>query len=134
LTYLIYAIDRELIYPVSFEATIPPYMNHIQHTFPLISVLLDMLLIDHSYHSSTLRLDLAMVCAVSITYVGVLVFVWVNEGIWVYPFIGLLPDLAKVAFFAFGVFLVALVYYGGMITSGTLWRETKRVVKIKKVK
>lgn len=117
------------MYPKALEAIIPPYINHIQHTFPLISVLLDMILVDHSYHSANLRFDLAMTSAISITYIGLLVYIFTTQGMWVYPFIGLLPDAAKGAFFAFGVALAGVFYYGGMITSSKLWNQAKNQAK-----
>ena len=84
-------IDREMIYPKALETTLPPYMNHIQHSFPLISVLLDMLLIDHYTHPpKALRVDLLMVGGVTVAYMAMLVWVFATEGRWVYPFIGMM--------------------------------------------
>lgn len=70
-----------------------------------------------------------MTSAISLTYIGLLIYLYTTKGSWVYPFIGLLPDSAKVVFFAFGVILASLFYYGGMITSGRLWKQAKNKVK-----
>jgi hypothetical protein len=79
-----------MIYPKAFEAILPPYMNHIQHTVPLLSVFLDMLLIDHYSHPPTsLRVDLMMVGGVTVSYMCVVVWVFATEGRWIYPFIGM---------------------------------------------
>jgi len=125
----IYFVDRELIYPTSFEKYNPPYINHIQHTFPLISVLVDMMLVDHSYNIKTLRLDLAMIGSVSLAYMGMLFYVKFTQGVWVYPFIGLMNNTTKAIFFAVSVLLSWAFYFGGKVMSSWLWQKTKKAIK-----
>ncbi len=48
----IYAIDRDLIYPKINEKVIPSYQNHLVHTLPLFSALLDSFLTEHKYNKS----------------------------------------------------------------------------------
>eukprot|EP00026_Physarum_polycephalum_P016621 Phypoly_transcript_17569.p1 GENE.Phypoly_transcript_17569~~Phypoly_transcript_17569.p1 ORF type:complete len:251 (+),score=45.46 Phypoly_transcript_17569:59-754(+) len=126
----VYAIDREMIYPKAFEVHVPPYMNHIQHTVPLLSVLIDMFLIDHYTHPpKSLRLDLLMVGGVTVAYMCMLLWVFMTEGHWVYPFIELLPDWAKVLFFLFGMGLAWVFYFGGVYASSRLWQKTRKQSK-----
>jgi hypothetical protein len=45
----LYAIDRELIFPEIFDPLIPPFKNHIMHTLPLITALLDNYIKERQY-------------------------------------------------------------------------------------
>ena len=43
----IYIVDRKLIFPEELDRYFPPITNHMMHTTPLVSQLLEMLLIFH---------------------------------------------------------------------------------------
>lgn len=48
----IYAVDRNLIYSKLNEKVIPSYQNHLVHTLPLFSAVLDSFVTKHTYNES----------------------------------------------------------------------------------
>ncbi len=49
--WLIYFVDRKLIYPVILDSIVPDWQNHVMHTLPLASLLLESFLTKHKYPS-----------------------------------------------------------------------------------
>jgi hypothetical protein len=49
--WLIYFVDRNLIYPVILDSIVPHWQNHVMHTLPLASLLLESFLTKHRYPS-----------------------------------------------------------------------------------
>ncbi len=49
--WLLFFIDRELIYPARLDAVIPQWVNHVMHTVPLVTVLIDTRLNNHTYNT-----------------------------------------------------------------------------------
>ena len=49
--WLIYFVDRNLIYPVILDSIVPHWQNHVMHTLPLASLLLESFLTKHKYPS-----------------------------------------------------------------------------------
>ena len=43
----IYLVDRKLIFPVELDKYFPPITNHMMHTTPLVSQILELLLVFH---------------------------------------------------------------------------------------
>lgn len=115
LFWSVYYYDRELIYPKSWEATNPPHLNQIQHTFPAVSVIADMMLVDHSYSPHTLRLDLSLIASVSISYLCLLTYRKFTMGSWVYSFMDSMSDEVRLAFFIISVLLSFMFYFGGRV-------------------
>ena len=52
LFWALYFIDRELVFPTVLDPIIPPWINHIMHTLPLVTVLSEQYLVDHKYPSA----------------------------------------------------------------------------------
>ena len=59
----------------TLETLVPPFTNHVRHTFPLFFVFFDLFLVDHSYAPKSLKLDLALTGSISLLYMGVLLFI-----------------------------------------------------------
>ena len=49
LFWLIYAYDSELIYSKHLKSIIPSWQNHLQHTLPFITAIIDNCLFHHPY-------------------------------------------------------------------------------------
>jgi hypothetical protein len=45
----LYLFDRELIYPSRIDNVLPQLRNHLVHTTPIISIILDNLIKKHDY-------------------------------------------------------------------------------------
>ncbi len=102
-------------------------MNHIQHTVPIVSVIIDMCLVDHSYNSKELKLDLSLIAGVSVAYIGTILYARFNDGTWVYAFLSVLSDVAICAFFLVSLLLSFLFYFSGKFVSSWLWMQAKKI-------
>jgi hypothetical protein len=49
LFWAIWSVDRELVFPKIYDAIIPVWQNHVMHTLPLVTSIIDNYLVFHSY-------------------------------------------------------------------------------------
>jgi hypothetical protein len=52
--WALYFIDRDAIFPERLEKFVPPFRNHVMHTLPLITTLIESYLAKHAYPKSFL--------------------------------------------------------------------------------
>ncbi|KAK3862366.1 hypothetical protein Pcinc_031768 [Petrolisthes cinctipes] len=126
----LYAVDRELIFPVSMDAWFPGWLNHIMHTLPLLAVLVEMCLVNHRVvmgRKAFLPIIVAYGC-----YLSWLCYVAYSAGIWVYPVFEVLEFKVRCVFLAAlvlpNVFLVYLARKIHMV----IWGSSKNHKKGKK--
>lgn len=98
--WTIYLYDRELIFPASFDLTIPKYVNHLLHTTIVVTGL-ELYLKKVSY--PTRKSGIASCVSAGLAY-----FLWISYiksvvGYWPYPFMNLLTAPA------FGLFLLVVL-------------------------
>ena len=58
-------IDREMVFPKSFDLIIPNWANHVSHTIPLVTSLIDCYLVNHHYPSFYKGVALTLLFAIS---------------------------------------------------------------------
>ena len=118
----IYLVDRNLIWPVSFDSFIPKHQNHIMHTLPLIGVLIDMFVSRKTYGNSILTGYIPLFLA-TIGYTCWLIIIKHYTGHWVYPVFNVLSQTQLVLFFmAFNV-VGAIFYVLGKHLNAYLWKK-----------
>ena len=111
--WCLYAIDREMITPKAIEEFEPQWKSHVAHTLPLISVLLDINLIDHK--SGQNDKEMLLLCTVMLMYVATLFYLGFYKNDWVYPFIFEMSLLTKILFILSGCLIGIVYYYLGRI-------------------
>lgn len=104
----LYAIDRELIFPVGIERWYPIWLNHSTHTIILPIVVIENYLVDHKRREQNKALPL-------LSLVIVLYGVWVlylglATNHWVYPVLEVLNWPLRIAFLL-GSILTMFVFY-----------------------
>ena len=104
----LYAIDRELIAPKEIERFEPQWKLFIIHTLPLISVLLDINLSDHT--SGQNCLELLLMFTVSLMYLATIFFLGFYRNDWSYPFLSKM-NLQSRIFFAIASLIIGPIYY-----------------------
>lgn len=116
----LYAVDRELVYPLVLDKHIPVSLNHCWHTAPLILVLLETLVVFHRYPSNIG----AMVSnfLVSTLYIVWIVWVFTKASIWPYPFFKFIPLPGLPVFFAVNFFIVVMFYFLGKLFCYLGWK------------
>jgi hypothetical protein len=51
----IFFVNRDMIYPKPLDEAIPSWQNHVLHTFPILTGLLDSFFTKHTYSKSFLK-------------------------------------------------------------------------------
>ncbi|XP_043566024.1 uncharacterized protein LOC122559975 isoform X1 [Chiloscyllium plagiosum] len=99
--WILYAYDRELVYPEILDTIIPTWLNHAMHTVVLLLLMLELIVVQHHWpsHKGCLTV-LITFCSSYLVWV-----LWIRHrsAIWVYPILEVLSP------FGLGMFLTAAV-------------------------
>lgn len=117
----LYAIDRELIFPVWLEKIIPPWENHVMHTLPVASSLADSFLTHHRPQPVARAVKTCIL--INIAYTGSLIAWRQVDGHWVYPVFEHLSPGGIVAFIGAASLLTLLIYFAGAGLNAALWAK-----------
>ncbi|XP_029079490.1 LOW QUALITY PROTEIN: androgen-induced gene 1 protein [Monodon monoceros] len=129
--WIIYAYDREMIYPKLLDNFIPGWLNHGMHTTVLPFILIEMRTSHHAYPSRSS--GLAAICTFSVGYI--LWVCWVHQvtGMWVYPFLEHIGPGARILFFGSTTILMNFLYLLGEVLNSYIW-DTQRSMEEEKEK
>ncbi|KAJ3610819.1 hypothetical protein NHX12_022910 [Muraenolepis orangiensis] len=119
LFWMIFAYDRELVYPATIDAFFPPWMNHAMHTFVFPILLGEFLVQPHTY-PKTLH-GLAVLGVVGLSYLSWVIWVYLSVGVWVYPLLGLFSNGGLVGLFLFNMSMATLLYLLGEKLNCCVW-------------
>ncbi|KAM9809831.1 androgen-dependent TFPI-regulating protein [Syngnathus typhle] len=119
LFWALFAYDRELVYPATMDAFIPPWINHAMHTFVFPLLLGEFLVQPHAYPRT--KNALATLGLVGVGYLFWILWVHVKVGIWVYPLLGHFSAVGLLGFFCFNMSLVSLIYLLGDKLNSRMW-------------
>nr|XP_055248033.1 androgen-induced gene 1 protein isoform X1 [Gorilla gorilla gorilla] len=121
--WIIYAYDREMIYPKLLDNFIPGWLNHGMHTTVLPFILIEMRTSHHQYPSRSS--GLTAICTFSVGYI--LWVCWVHHvtGMWVYPFLEHIGPGARIVFFGSTTILMNFLYLLGEVLNNYIWDTQK---------
>ncbi|XP_032870910.1 androgen-dependent TFPI-regulating protein-like [Amblyraja radiata] len=120
--WILFTLDRSLVYPEALDKFIPLWVNHAVHTMVLPLVLLELFISRHRY--PTRRTGLLILGTISISYLLWVLWIYYAAGDWVYPLLGLFNQTGLVAFFSFSLLLVMLLYLLGEQLTLLVWGLT----------
>ncbi|XP_025239202.1 androgen-induced gene 1 protein isoform X1 [Theropithecus gelada] len=122
--WIIYAYDREMIYPKLLDNFIPGWLNHGMHTTVLPFILIEMRTSHHQYPSRSS--GLTAICTFSVGYI--LWVCWVHHvtGMWVYPFLEHIGPGARIIFFGSTTILMNFLYLLGEVLNNYIWDTQRR--------
>ncbi|XP_070600640.1 androgen-induced gene 1 protein-like [Erythrolamprus reginae] len=119
----LYAIDRELVYPIELDDINPDWLNHSMHTTILPLLFIELVICSHKYPPRWKGLlGLATFAGVYISWIF-----WIHHvaGIWAYPVLGVLGILGKAAFLSLAVCIMCIFYVLGEHLTKLLWARRK---------
>ncbi|KAK0149920.1 Androgen-dependent TFPI-regulating protein [Merluccius polli] len=125
LFWMIFAYDRELVYPATIDTFFPPWMNHAMHTF-VFPILLGEFLVQPHFYPKTQH-GLGALGVVGLSYLSwyvisyTVIWVYLSVGIWVYPLLGLFSNGGLVGLFLFNMSVVTLLYLLGEKLNCCVW-------------
>ncbi|XP_035028051.2 androgen-dependent TFPI-regulating protein [Hippoglossus stenolepis] len=121
LFWMIFAYDRELVYPATIDTFFPPWINHAMHTFVLPVLLGEVMLQPHIYPQ--MKHALAALGGVGLAYLSWIIWVYLSVGIWVYPLLGHFSTSGLLGFFFFNMSVVTLFYLLGDKLNSHVWSK-----------
>ena len=104
--WVIFAINRELVYPSFLDLYLPLLLNHACHTFIVVLILLDVLLIPRSRPVNLVAESLVVLLTV-VCYTTWIIWIRYHAGFWVYP---LMNQLTYTQFGLFILFQTGVMY------------------------
>ncbi|KAF7219606.1 androgen-dependent TFPI-regulating protein [Nothobranchius furzeri] len=132
LFWMIFAYDRELVYPATIDAFFPPWTNHAMHTFVLPVLLGEVLVQPHTFPQT--QHALAALGVVGLAYLSWIVWVYLSVGIWVYPLLRYFSPAGLLGFFCFNMSVVSLLYQLGDQLNSYVWSQTQSFACLKQFK
>ncbi|XP_059215635.1 androgen-dependent TFPI-regulating protein [Centropristis striata] len=121
LFWMIFAYDRELVYPATIDTFFPPWINHAMHTLVFPVLLGEVLVQPHVYPQT--KHALAALGGVGLAYLFWIIWVYLSVGIWVYPLLKHFSPAGLVCFFCFNMTVVTLLYVTGEKLNSHIWSK-----------
>ncbi|XP_033099702.1 androgen-dependent TFPI-regulating protein-like [Anneissia japonica] len=119
--WILYSIDRELIFPASFDAIFPSWLNHIMHSVIIPFLVIEMYIIRHSYPS---RKNGILGClAIGLSYLAWILFLGIVKNIWVYPVFRVISNAGFVAFILVSAVVLLCFYSVGQAIATKFWKN-----------
>lgn len=134
--WLLMTIDRDLVMPEAVDAFFPSWLNQIEHSYIMVFIVVEMILVYRKYPSQKSCLTgLTVFMAVYLAWVHVIKY---NTDKWVYPILNVLPFYQRILFFAFCLSVPVSFYFLGNFLNNIIWSKSritsKNVKKDKKKK
>ncbi|KAK9506310.1 hypothetical protein O3M35_008269 [Rhynocoris fuscipes] len=134
--WVVYIIDRELIFPRALDAVIPVYINHSIHTFNSAIAIVDMYFVRHKFPSWSKAIK--GIAIYLLTYAVCVFGTYFQMGIWIYPLLKEL-DWPQRILFCLSTLLIGVAMYGltkllHMIIWGTTTNVQEKPKKQSKTK
>ncbi len=117
-----------MIYPVELDGVIPFMLNHCWHTVPLVTALLEALVVFHRYPSNFQAAVIGFLFSTS--YIVWIVWVFTKAGIWPYPFFKIIPMPGLPLFFAANFTIELVFYFTGKLVCYLRWKGNDVIVVV----
>ena len=119
--WILYHIDREVIFPLVMDDFFPNYINHMRHTSVVPLQLMELCLLHHVYPKNGMFVS-ALFC---FTYLSWTLMVAYLGGIWVYPIFEVLSPVPRAIFMVCSSMFGALLYKSGEYFNTLVWGSNK---------
>lgn len=121
--WLLYSIDRELVFPKGLDAFFPWWLNNFVHTNIMAFILLEMIIVHHNYPCRFL--GLAGLGVFMVAYLGWVHVVYFKANVWVYPVLAVLNWPQRIVFYIFTSAIPILFYYIGEYFNTAAWSSKR---------
>ena len=120
--WILFNLDRDLVFPADLDEVFPPITNHMMHTTPLPSQILELALVYHSYPSKKFGFPTIIVFCLS--YVGWIFYIAYAGGPWVYGVLEVLSQSQRLMFVMGMSLFSVLLYSTGEICNNYVWKPS----------
>lgn len=127
--WMLYSIDRELVFPKAVDAHLPVWFNHMIHSLVTVFIVIELMLTHH--HFPTTKKMFKYLGGFIGTYIAWVNYVKYHTGFWVYPILHVLELPARVAFFSFVSVVGFGMFFLGKGLSSIVWSNKLKSVGVK---
>ncbi|XP_072917676.1 androgen dependent TFPI regulating protein 1 [Hemitrygon akajei] len=120
--WLIYAYDRELVYPKFLDQIIPTWLNHAMHTLVLLLLMVELITVPHLCPNR--KGGIAVLVAFCSCYLLWVLWIHHISAIWVYPILEVLSPVAMGVFLTIAVLIAVSLYVVGEKLHHWRWGNT----------
>ena len=118
--WILFHLNRDLVFPPDLDEVFPPITNHMMHTTPLPSQILELALVYHSYPAK--KYGFPTIILFCLSYVGWIFYIPYAGGPWVYGVLEVLDQSQRLVFvIGMSVFSV-LLYLIGEWCNNKVWK------------
>ena len=119
--WVLFHLDRELVFPARFDEFFPNYINHLMHTTVIPAQLLELILLYHVYPSK--KNGMATTIFFCLIYLSWTLVIAHFGGIWVYPIFQVLDPVPRFFFMLACSMFGALLYIFGEVLNNIVWSD-----------
>jgi len=120
----LWAVNRELVFPVALDAFFPSWLNHILHSSIAVFTLIEMILVPKMYPSRGSALT-----GLAVLMLGYLVWVFFiafHTNFWVYPVLAVLGWSHRLLFIVSLMVFTSILYFTGEKLHFIIWDKKTR--------
>ncbi|XP_071530640.1 androgen-induced gene 1 protein-like [Panulirus ornatus] len=117
--WVLYAVDRELIFPASLDKWFPSWLNHIMHTLPAVGAFLELYMVCHNYQKGW-NLYVPIIVAYFL-YLSWICFIAYAANFWVYPVFEVLDFTGRTLFLAALLLPNLIIVFMGQKLHDNVW-------------
>ncbi|XP_069705671.1 androgen-dependent TFPI-regulating protein-like isoform X4 [Periplaneta americana] len=81
--WILFTLDRDLVYPAIVDQYLPPHVNQMMHTSISIAAVLELVLRPHQYRR--LWTDITILLLFNCSYLFCYQYTYWTRGVWMYP-------------------------------------------------
>lgn len=119
--WVLFAINRDYIYPKILETIIPSWLNHVSHTVIFPVLLVETSLLKH--HHPPRNAGFALTMSFGAIYILWVLFLALVMDIWPYPILEILTWGMRVVFFVLCFFFLSALYVIGETVNYCVWGQ-----------
>ena len=125
--WMLFHIDRELVFPVILDKIFPNYINHMLHTTVIPVQLLELVLLYHVYPRKKFGIATTFIfCVLYLTWTFIVAY---YGGFWVYPIFKVLGQVQRIIFMFFCSMFGGFLYLLGEALNNFVWQKYSRMAK-----
>lgn len=120
--WILFGIDRDLVFPDDLDELFPPITNHMMHTTSFPAQILELFLIYHAYPSR--KFGIPAIVGFCLSYVGWIFYIGYAGGIWVYGVLEVLTDSQRFTLVVFLSLFICMLYLTGESLNSKVWNQS----------
>ena len=117
--WLLYVIDRNLVFPPKLDEFYPLWANHMLHTTCTLSQLFEMKTSFHAYPSKAKGILTSI--GFALIYLGWVLVIAFQANVWVYGVLQKLPPVGRTLFMGGCSMIFGIIYLLGEHLNGRIW-------------